>query len=559
VTAGVTYDSMIDVPTQWVDGGNGSGNYAVANPVNAASGLTVNDGNLKIAASAGGSKFVNSSIALPASGAYYAEITCGNATTNLIGQSIGVQAASRGLTSAQNAANAYLFYGTNAGVLVSNTVTTASGLSAISANEVFQIAVDVTNSRMWIGRSNVWYNSTGGTTGNPSTGANPTFTAAFVDYFIYSGFDTSSAVSANFNFGQRPFTYTPPTGFVALNTLNLPAPTILKGNQYFDTNIWSGQNTSLAITNSGSMQPDFVWIKKRNAAADHNLVDVVRGTNKNLISNSTAAEDTTARLTSFNSNGFTLAGAFDNTNISGSTYVGWQWKAGGTAASNTNGTITSTVSASPASGFSIVRYTGTGAVATVGHGLGAVPRMIILRAPNVLSAWVVYHASTGNTGATQLQSTGAFASFPNMWNNTTPTSSVFTVGTDPTVNTNGAVEFAYCFAPVAGFSAFGSYIGNGSADGTFVYTGFRPEFVMIKRTDSVGSWWMLDSARDPFNLATKLQRANENLAEETSFASMDILSNGFKLRVSVAESNANGGTYIYMAFAENPFKNALAR
>ena len=222
VTAGVTYDSMLDVPTQWGDGGNGRGNYAIANPVNAASGLTVNDGNLKIAASAGGSKFVNSSIPFPSSGAYYAEITCGNATTNLIGQSIGIQAASRGLTSAQNAAGSFHFYGTNAGILVSNATTTASGLSAISANEVFQVAIDVTNSKMWIGRSNVWYNSTGGTTGNPATGANPTFTAAFADYFIYSGFDTGSAVSANLNFGQRPFDYTPPSGFKALNTLNLP-------------------------------------------------------------------------------------------------------------------------------------------------------------------------------------------------------------------------------------------------------------------------------------------------------------------------------------------------
>jgi len=221
VTSGVTYDSMLDVPTQWADGGNGRGNYAVSNPINAASGLTVSDGNLKIAASAGGSKFVNSSISFPSSGAYYAEITFANASTNLIGQTIGIALGSRSLTAAYNAAGSYHFYASNTGSLLSNGTET-SGLSAISANEVFQVAVDVTNSKMWIGRSNVWYNSTGGTTGNPSTGANPTFTAAFVNFFVFAGFDTGSSVSANLNFGQRPFAYTPPTGFKALNTLNLP-------------------------------------------------------------------------------------------------------------------------------------------------------------------------------------------------------------------------------------------------------------------------------------------------------------------------------------------------
>ena len=217
-TTSVLYDSMTDVPTLTSETAS---NWCIANPLDAATGLTINDGNLKLGASAGGSKFVRSSFALPASGAYYAEITFANASSASIGETIGICTASRSLTAANNAAGAYLFYASAGAVLFSNGTQTATGLTTIAANELFQVAIDVTNSKMWIGRTNVWYNSTGGTTGNPSTGANPTFTGAFVDYFIYAGFDTTSAVIANINFGQRPFAGTVPTGFVALNTFNM--------------------------------------------------------------------------------------------------------------------------------------------------------------------------------------------------------------------------------------------------------------------------------------------------------------------------------------------------
>jgi hypothetical protein len=217
-TTSVLYDSMTDVPTLTSETAS---NWCIANPLDAATGLTINDGNLKLGASAGGSKFVRSSFALPANGAYYAEITFANASSASIGETIGICTASRSLTAANSAAGAYLFYASASGNLFSNGTSTATGLSIVSANELFQVAIDVTNSKMWIGRTNVWYNSTGGTTGNPSTGANPTFTGAFVDYFIYAGFDTASAVTANINFGQRPFVGTVPTGFVALNTFNM--------------------------------------------------------------------------------------------------------------------------------------------------------------------------------------------------------------------------------------------------------------------------------------------------------------------------------------------------
>jgi hypothetical protein len=333
---------------------------------------------------------------------------------------------------------------------------------------------------------------------------------------------------------------------LALNTLNLPEPTILKGNQYFDATTYTGQNTSLSVTNSGSMQPDFVWIKKRNGATDHNLVDSVRGTDKNLISNSAAAESTVARLTSFDSGGFTLAGAFDNTNLSGSTYVGWQWKEGATQ------------------GFDIVTYTGTGVARTVAHSLGVAPSMMIVknRTTAVAGAWPVYHQAIGATNYLFLDLTDAQSSVATPFNDTAPTSTVFSVDGGDRVNKSGNGIVAYLFAEVAGFSKFGSYTGNGSADGPFCFTGFLPRWVMIKRTDSTGDWYIWDTARNTFNLMTQVLFADLSAAESTYAAPnpvIDVLSNGFKQRGTYPHNNASGGTYIYMAFAEHPFKNALAR
>jgi hypothetical protein len=321
----------------------------------------------------------------------------------------------------------------------------------------------------------------------------------------------------------------------------------------------------LSVTNSGSMQPDFVWIKKRNGATDHNLTDAVRGTNRNLISNSTAAEDTVARLTSFNSNGFTLAGAFDNTNLSGSTYVGWQWKANGAGVSNTAGTITSTVSVSATSGFSIVSYTGNATSgATVGHGLGVTPAMVIVKSRSVATNFYVWHRGLTQPdyqlylNLTSAQDTVVLT----FLNDKAPTSTLFEL--PPTgygSNNSGATYVAYCFSEVAGFSKFGSYTGNGSADGPFVYLGFRPAFVMIKST-SIGGWSITDTSRDTYNLTINKIEANSALSEagNAGLYQFDVLSNGFKLRQGAGTgANNSGQTYIYMAFAENPFKNALAR
>jgi hypothetical protein len=293
------------------------------------------------------------------------------------------------------------------------------------------------------------------------------------------------------------------------------------------------------------MQPDFVWIKKRNGATDHNLVDSVRGTDKNLISNSAAAESTVARLTSFDSGGFTLAGAFDNTNLSGSTYVGWQWKEGATQ------------------GFDIVTYTGTGVARTVAHSLGVAPSMMIVknRTTAVAGAWPVYHQAIGATNYLFLDLTDAQSSVATPFNDTAPTSTVFSVDGGDRVNKSGNGIVAYLFAEVAGFSKFGSYTGNGSADGPFVFCGFRPRWIMFKKSSATDDWIIYDTERDAYNVTSKNLYANGSFAEDsnTTNRAADILSNGFKIRSSGTYLNGSGATFIFAAFSEFPFKNALAR
>jgi len=367
----------------------------------------------------------------------------------------------------------------------------------------------------------------------------------------------------NFNFGQQPFAHTPPTGFVALNTFNLPTPTIgatasTTANKYMDATLYTGTGATLAVTNSGSMQPDFVWIKTRNQAGyGHELFDSVRGATKFLISNSTGAESTQATsLTAFNSNGFSV-GAWGFINDPGDSVVAWQWRASNaTAVTNTAGSITSSVSASTSAGFSIVTYTGNNTASTVGHGLGVAPSMYIVKLRSTTGAWGVYHSSLTPSQVLYLNTTDAVDGSV-IWNSTAPTSSVFSVGAHPTSNPSGQTLVAYCFAQVAGYSAFGSYTGNGSSDGTFVYLGFRPKFVITKKSSSTENWAIIDSSRSSYNLQGADLYADLSNAETTS--GYDLLSNGIKFRSSGGSWNASGATYIYMAFAETPFKYANAR
>ena len=342
-------------------------------------------------------------------------------------------------------------------------------------------------------------------------------------------------------------------------------PTIPAGNLFMNATTYTGTGASLNVINGvagQSFQPDFVWIKSRSVAENHLAYDSVRGTNQRLYPNLTAAESTaTNQFNSFNSNGFTLgADPSQQANITGATMVAWNWKAGGTAVSNTDGTRTSSVSANQTSGFSVATFTaqssGTG---SVGHGLGATPSMLILKTRNAVNGWPTYHSSVGLNNYLLLNSNANTAADSNSF--TAVSSTTFTLGSS---FANGNTYVAYCWAPIAGYSAFGSYTGNGSTDGPFVYTGFRPKFVLFKSTSvSANDWIMYDTSRNTYNVMGASLVPNSSAAENGVSLSyeniVDFLSNGFKLRQANYANNGPSVPYIYMAFAENPFKYANAR
>jgi hypothetical protein len=351
-------------------------------------------------------------------------------------------------------------------------------------------------------------------------------------------------------------------------------PAITKPNQHFNVVTYTATPGSGATVSGVGFQPDLLWTKNRDNVESHYLQDSVRGfspstgVTKMLVSNTTAAEANVTGITcTTTSDGFTVAdsvpasGEFWFTNR---TYVAWNWKAGGAAVTNNDGTITSQVSANPTAGFSIVTYTGTGSIATIGHGLGVAPAMMIIKARNAAQGWLVYHQSIGNTGFVYLDQTAAASYSINGWNNTSPTSSVFTTGVNSYTNQSGQTQVAYCWSEIAGFSKFGSYTGNGSTNGPFVYTGFRPRFIMIKdANNALGPWVMYDTSRSTYNAMVNTIRANASSAEDTYSASdgynIDALSNGFKVYSTWNGINNSGDTTIYMAFAEAPFKYSSAR
>ena len=324
---------------------------------------------------------------------------------------------------------------------------------------------------------------------------------------------------------------------------------------FFNTVLYTGNASTNAITGVG-FQPDWVWLKRRDGTGNHNLYDAVRGATKYLESSSTAPDQTqSAGLTAFDSDGFTLG---SNTNMNGSSnsYVSWNWSAGtGQGSSNTDGTINTTyTSVNTTAGFSISKFTGTGSAATVGHGLGAVPKMYMVKNITTNSLqWRVYHASLGATKHLALEATQAEGTASSVFNNTEPTSTVFSIGTDNGSNKSGDSHVAYCFAEVKGYSKFGSYTGSGNADGAFIYTGFKPAFVLLKVSSTTNNWNMFDDKRPGFNEIDQRLFPNLSDAEQDGTAAVDFLSNGFKFRNTNDNYNASSATYIYMAFAKAPF------
>ena len=332
--------------------------------------------------------------------------------------------------------------------------------------------------------------------------------------------------------------------------------TIPKSTAQFNTKLYTGNNGASLTISGLNFQPDLTWIKARNATETHGLYDIIRGALYRLQSNSSNASTSTAgTVTGWTSDGFSL-GTSDEVNGTYN-YASWNWKANGSGSANTDGTINSTAtSANTTSGFSIVTYTGTGANATVGHGLGVAPKMILVKQTNTTKDWMIYNKFTVSNGTgsqyyLHLNSSDAKALNATMWQNTDPTSSVFSIGTSSNVNASGGTYIAYCFADVQGFSKMGYYLGNGHANGTFAYTGFKPAFILVKNTGSARNWQIYDSKRIGYNYNNYRLPPNTAGSEESNL-NIDIYSNGFKTLATDADVNENDKTYIFLAFAEEP-------
>ena len=565
MTAGSGNDSVVDTPTPYgFDtgvGGSVRGNYATFNPLAAPVTSTVSNGNLFVSRAGGASSGSTLATIGVTSGKYYWEIYMNSNAGTAGGLGVGIVPFNfnyaTGWVGEASTSTGYwgngAFYGNHTGGTTPATYT---------VGDTIGIALDMDALTVSFYKNGV---ATGGTITGIQNNALPAICM----------FD-AVATSMIANFGQRPFAYTAPSGFKALCTTNLPTPAVggsseTLASKFFAPVLWAGNGANPRNITGVGFQPDLVWIKGR-AASGHYWQDAVRGVtstdSRSLSTHSTAAETnyfpTNGMMNAFISDGFTTAGGStnDNANASGANYVAWNWKANGAGSTNTAGSITSTVSANQRSGFSIVTYTGTGANATVGHGLGVTPAMYITKKRNSTSDWAVYHQ--GITGSPsyvlQLQATDAAINVGVWWNSTSPTSSLFSLGNSSTVNGSGDSYVAYCFAEVPGFSKFGSYTGNGSADGAFVHLGFRPAFMIIKASSAADDWAIIDVARSPYNAVNLWLNAEDTSSEATlSPAQFDIVSNGLKLRGTSSTVNGNGTTYIYMAFASNPFKYSLAR
>jgi hypothetical protein len=536
VTAGAGNDSMIDVPTPYADGGNGRGNYCTLNPTNRNNGgtaPTMVNGNLETT-SAVNATHIWGTMAVPSStSSWYWEGVCTSMDTNrtYIGIIDSVTTGSSPGASYGFIDKAILSNNGNYFNLASGTGGGNSGsYTSYAQNDVVMVAYS--NGKIWFGKNGTWMNS-----GNPAagTGAIDTGVSTSKTWLPYFGYNSNWTA----NFGQRAFAYTPPTGFLALNTQNLPEPSIKNSLTAFDATTWTGTGASLAVNVTGKFQPDLVWIKGRSGATGHRLTDSVRGVTNALSSNSPSSNTIvdTQGVTAFNSGGFTV-GSNATYNTSSATYIAWQWKRGASQGFDISST-----------------FTGTGSAQTVTHSLGVAPSMIILFSTGGTN-WIntrVYHTRLSAGNALQLSTTAAQFSDPTTF--ASVNSSSF-----QTTQTSGQINVAYLFSEVAGFSRISSYTGNGSSDGPVVHCGFRPRYIFLKRTDSTADWYTYDAARNTYNGLTLELDLNSSIAETGAGGiTVDFVSNGFKIRRTGNAVNVSGGTYIFAAFAESPFKYSLAR
>jgi hypothetical protein len=570
VASGAGNDSLIDSPTNYeADSSNNGGNYATLNALVPPDNYALSEGNLEVAGTGtAGYRTIYSTIGV-SSGKWYFE-----AKITALGN-WGFIGAANSLFRDSFIGNAVGAYGYEwyYGRTYSGNATSNTGYGTYTTNDVLAVALDLDNGKIYWAKNGTWLGSS-----DPAAGTNPGYTGLTDGpyFFGVSTGTTSGGLNTTWevNFGQRPFAYTPPAGFESLCTTNLSDPTIADGSTVMDAVLWSGDGVSGRDITGLSFAPDLVWIKRRNSGIYWNvLFDSIRG-GEQLSSNETdaglaPASNVAGYVSAYNSDGFELTAGnstIASVNATGGTYVGWSWDGGTSTVSNTDGTITSSVRANSSAGFSIVSWSGSGSNATIGHGLNAAPYFITAKCRNAApTTWLSYHNLLGATKYIELNNTNAAATASTVWNNTDPTSSVFSVGTSSGINQSGRTYIAYCFAPVEGYSSFGSYIGNGSTtDEPFVYTGFRPRWLMIKATTgstSTDYWFIWDTARETYNEQNTVLYANSSLYEgSASTAGMDMLSNGFKLRCgNYAGINQSGTEYLYMAFAEHPFKTARAR
>ena len=558
VAAGATNDSIVDSPTNIFTtvadiGGVVSGNYNVMNPIGGKAGTaTITNGNLTISGTVNNRPFIGSTL-YARTGKYYFEFT--TTTVGDVGDSHAI-----GFVRSDWSPATGVLYGNTSGYHRSLSGNFAGSLQindglGVSSNPIgtgggfwtdgvtYALAVDFDANIIYIYRSGTLV----------YTWSVPSF--AGYEWGVYFEPESSSsrtpAANWHFNFGQRAFTYGPPPGFKTLNTTNLQAlgsttvgSAAIKSNKWFDTVLYGGTGAARTITNPGGFVPDLVWTKVRNTTYGHNWSDSARGAGVRLSSGDALGENANVNggVTSFNTtnnNGYNIGGGVED-NENGRPYVSWQWKQ------------------SPTSGFNIIPYTGTGVARSISHNLGVAPRMMIIKRRDTTANWIVYHSSitTSQDNFLYLNSPASTVNAGVVFNSTNPTSSVFTVGTDATTNAISGTYIAYLFAEVPGFSKFGSFVGNGVADGTFVYTGFRPKFILTKASsNSTGStiWAIFDTTRNPNNASKIELYAGANTAEGTDSDGIDILSNGFKPKRNSEYVNFSGWTYIYAAFAESPF------
>lgn len=571
LTAGTTYDSMVDSPTNVFTsatdiGGVVPGNYCTWNSVSKSSTITLTEANLKTIGNTADWCAQYATMGAQTGGKWYWEYVCYPNSNSSQGfcKMIGIvpPTAIPSNTYIGNASYGYGLWvpdgsgGTAFQKRYNGTGTTMTGYTsgyALTNGDVIQVAYDAVNGQIWFGKNNTWFE------GNPSAGTGASYTSidTSVQWLPAINEWYAVAMTNNYtqtNFGQRPFAYTPPTGFKSLNTTNLQAlgtaavgSSAIQSNKWFDATLYAGTGQSISVVNSAGFAPDFVWVKVRNQAYSHSLNDTARGTNNRLQTDVAGAEGA-AGILSFNSNGFNNNPAAGELGTAGNSYVAWQWKQ------------------SPAAGFNIVTYTGNGGTQSISHNLGVAPAFAIYKARTGSTSWLVYHKNLNGGVNPQnyylVANTTATTAGP-LSNIFVPTSSNFTVTDYGAGNPTGVNMVAYLWAEVPGFSKFGSWTNNNSTDGVFVYTGFRPSCILLKNTDNVECWYIEDNKRRTYNIAPgsdtnhiQINTATAEGAVNASTATIDFLSNGFKIRTSnTASGEISFGTrnYVYAAWAESPF------